>query len=200
MKEFLSGLFESVKRKKGYLLFLVCLSLTAIVLGIIAAVNFGGGEYAVDLSNIAYIRFFQGGGYISMLFGMILSLLVFLTVIILCCRKTWSTFLGVLCYLYLVYSNTVVFLSIILIYGIFNCIVLLVLLFVYILLVWIIFLLILCELSFIIDKHNYFKNCFNFNKNKILFLLLCLLFITFVFSLILVVLKNYVVLLIFSID
>lgn len=198
MNIFFNGLFDCVKRKKGYFVILVILSLIAIILGVIAAVNFGGGAFAVDLSNIAYIRFLKKDcGFVSMMFGLILSLLVFFVVIVVCHFKPLLTPLGILFYLYLVYSQAVVFMSIILIYGILNCIILVVLLFVYSLLVWLLFLLILCEISCFTNLDGYFKTCFSFKESKVLIYLTCLLALTFVFALILIILRNYVVLLIF---
>ena len=197
MSVFFSSLFDCVKRKKGFFVILLILSVFAIVLGVIAAVNFGGGVFAVDLSNIAYIRFLKGGGYMSMLFGLILSLIVFFVIITICFWKPILSPLGVLFYLYLVYSQAVIFMSIILIYGILNCIILVVLLFIYTLIVWFLFLLILCELSCFTNQHDYFKNCFSVKESRVLLFLLCLMFLTFIFTLILVILKKYVILLIF---
>ena len=198
MSIFFNGLFACVKRKKGYFVILLLLSILAIILGVVAAVNFGGGVFAVDLSNIAYIKFLKKDcGFMSMLFGLILSLMVFFLVIVFCHSKTFLTLLGILFYLYLVYSQAVVFMSIILIYGILNCIILVVLLLVYSLLVWGLFLLILCEISCFTNSHEYFKCCFSTKESKVLIYLICLLALTFVFSLILIILRNYVVLLIF---
>ena len=120
MSIFFNGLFACVKRKRGYFVILLLLSILAIILGVVAAVNFGGGVFAVDLSNIAYIKFLKKDcGFMSMLFGLILSLMVFFLVIVFCHSKTFLTLLGILFYLYLVYSQAVVFMSIILIYGIY---------------------------------------------------------------------------------
>ena len=198
MNIFFNGLFDCVKRKKGYFIILILLSLLAIILGVVAAINFGGGAFAVDLSNIAYIRFLKKDvGFMSMVIGLILSMLVFFVVVVLCHAKSFLTPLGILFYLYLVYSQAVVFMSIILIYGILNCIILVVLLLVYTLIVWGIFLLIMCEISCFTNSQGYFKCCFSTKESKVLIYLISLLALTFIFALILIVLRNYVVLLIF---
>ncbi len=194
----LSGLFECLKRKKGYFFILIVFSIIAIVLGVIAAINFGGGVFAIDLSNIAYIRFLKGdSGFMSMYFGLVLSLLIFFLAIITSNCKPYLIPIGLLFYLYLVYSQTVILMSVILIYGILNCIILVALLLVHTIIVWLLFLLILCEISCFTNLNGYFKSCFSFKSSKIMIYLICLLLITFVFSLILLILKNYVVLLIF---
>ena len=198
MSMFISGLFDCVKRKKGYFIILVLLSLISLVLGVVAAINFGGDVFAVDLSNIAYIQFLKKeSGFMSMVIGLFLSLLVFFFVVIVCQCKTFLTPLGILFYLYLVYSQAVVFMSIILIYGILNCIILVVLLLVFTLIVWGLFLLILCDSACHTNEQGYFKTCFSLKESRVLIYLTFLLALTFVFALILMVLRNYVVLLIF---
>ena len=198
MNNVFSGLFDCVKRKKGYFVILIILSVVAVVLGIIAAVNFGGGIFDIDLSNIAYIRFLQDdSSFMSMLFGLLLSLLIFFAIILLCHYKAFLLPLGLLFYLYLVYSQAVIFMSIILIYGILNCIILVVLLFVYSLLVWAFFLFILCEISCFTNIRGYFRACFSLRNSKTIIFLIGLLVLTIIFSIVLTILKNYVILLIF---
>ncbi len=191
------GLFDCVKRKKGYFCCLLLLSLLAVVLGVIAAVNFGGGVFAVDLSNIAYIKFLKGGGFVTMIFGLILSLTVFFLVILICNCKPFLMPLGVLFYLYLVYSQAVILMSIILIYGILNCIILVILLLVYTLIIWAMFLCVLCELSCFCGQTGYFRNCFSFKNSKVMLYVCGLYLLTFIFAMILLILKSYVILLIF---
>ena len=198
MNRIFGGLFECVKRKKGYFVFLLLLSVLAIVLGVIAAVNFSGETFTIDLSHIAYIKFLGGHcGFASMIFGLILSLLVFFIVILLCHWKTFLLPFGIVFYLYLVYSQAVVFMSIIITYGIFNCIILVMLLLIYSLFVWFVFMLIMCELLCYLNTNNYFKSCFSFGFSKVLIYLIMLILLTLIYSLILIILKNYVILLIF---
>lgn len=198
MNKIFGGIFDCLKRKRGYCLILILLSVVAIVLGVVAAVNFGGGIFTIDLSNIAYMRFLKGdSGFASMIFGLLLSLLVFFVVILICHWKPFLVPLGLVFYLYLVYSQAVIFMGIILIYGILNCIILAVLLLVYSVMIWAIFLLILCELLSHVNTVNYFKSCFSTNESKLLIYLIFLIVATLIFSLILTILKNYVILLIF---
>ena len=71
MRNLFLNLFETIKRRKGYFLFLLLLSVLAVVLGIIGAINLS--ETSIDLSNISYIRFLKGGSYGSMIFSLLLS-------------------------------------------------------------------------------------------------------------------------------
>ena len=198
MSKFFYGLLECFKRKKGYFIFLILLSLFAIVLGVVAAINFGGGVFAVDLSNIAYIRFLKGeSGFMSMFFGLFLSLFMFFIACLICHWKTWLAPLGIVFYLYLVYSQTIIFISIILIYGFFNCIILSLLLLVYTILIWCLFLICICEISCFSNAYDYFKNVCSPTKCNAIWLLLIMTVLTFIFGSIMLILKNYVVLLIF---
>lgn len=198
MNKIFGGLIDCVKRKKGYFIILLLLSLVAIVLGVIAAMNFGGGVFTIDLSNISYMRFLKGEcSFVSMMFGLVFSLGVFFGIILICHSKTFLVPLGIVFYLYLVYSQAVIFMSIILIYGILNCIILAVLLLVYSLLVWCLFLVLLCEISYLTNGFEYFKSCFSFKESKVLLLFILIVVLTLLFSLVLTILKNYVILLIF---
>ena len=197
MKLFFSGLFDCVKRKKGFCCFLVLLSLVSIVLGVLAVINFSSSNLTINLSHIAYIRFLAGGGFASMIFGLIMSLCVFLVAVILFCWKKFLYPLAILFYCYIIYSQTVVMVSIMLIYGVFNAIILLLLLLLYTMCVWFLFLLIMCELMGLNKQANYFKCCFQFKESKILVYILFLIVLCLTFAIILTILKKYVVLLIF---
>ena len=199
MKSYLIGLFECARKRKGYICILIVLSLLAIVLGVIAAINFGGKDLTINLSHISYIRFLKGDcGFVSMMLGMILSLAIFFSIIVICHCKTFLLPFGVMFYLYLVYSQAVIFVSIILIYGIFNCLILIMLLLIYSIVIWLVFELLLCELAELLNSYSYFKSCFSFKESRVLLWLILLCVLTLLFSLILLILKNYVILLIFE--
>lgn len=192
------GLFDCVKERKGYFVFLIILSVVSVVLGVIAAINFSGETYTINLSHIAYIKFLGGHcGFASMIFSLILSLLVFFIVLLICHLKIFLYPFGLIFYMYLVYSQTVVFMSVIITYGILNCIILAVLLLIYSLLVWCLFLFLMCEILKYFNKPNYFRSCCSFKESKILVYFLLMLLVTLIFALVLTILKSYVILLIF---
>ena len=198
MNNLFSKIFESVKIKKGYFILLIFLTIISIVLGVIAAMNFGSGIFTIDLSNISYIKFLKGDtGFMSLIFSMILSLSIFFFAVLICNWKTFLLPLGIVFYLYLVYSQTVIITSVILIYGILNCIILVLLLLVYSVLVWCLFLVLMTELGCVVNENGYFKTCFSVKRSKVLWFLILLSLLTFAFVVVLVVLKNFVVLLIF---
>ena len=197
MNIFFRDLFDCLKQRKSYFIILLFLSLTSIILGVVAAINFSGGLFVVDLSNIAYIRYLKGGGFMSMIFGLMLSLMVFVFVVIICNKKSFLAPLGLIFYLYLVYSQAVIITSIILIYGILNCLILAIILLIYTCIIWALFILILCEISCLDKKDNYFRCCFSFHKSKVALFLLLMLITTLIYAFILLILKSYVILLIF---
>ena len=76
MNNFINLISFNIKQKKGLFIFLLILTLAAIVLAIIAGINFSDGIFSVDLSNISYIEFLKGEtGWFGLFFGLILSLL-----------------------------------------------------------------------------------------------------------------------------
>lgn len=196
MNIILSGLFDNVKRRKGYFLFLLVLTVLAIILGIIGAINLG--DLSIDLSHIAYIKFLQGGSFGSMIFGLFLSLCIFFFAIMLCHWKTFLLPFGIIFYLYLIYSQTFILVSVILIYGIFNCVILFSFMLIYSILLWTIFMLLMCEFINFLKTQHYFKTCFSLRESKILIWLICLIMLTVVFSLVLMILKKFVILLVFD--
>lgn len=197
MNRLFAEMFDCVKRKRGYCLFLIILTIGAIILGVVGAINMNG-ELTINLNHIAYIRFLRGSGFMAMFFGLLLSVCVFFLLILLCNFKYWLMPFGVVFYLYLVYSQTVVFLSIVLIYGILNCIILAVFLLIFSILTWLLFLLIMCELSLHCNCSPYLRTCFTPKQSKIIWYLLMLSILIMLFTITLTILKNYVLLLVFE--
>ena len=198
MNNYINSIFAPIKERKVQFIFFVIMTVLVIAFGVFAAINFSGAVLSVDLNNIAYITFLKDKcSLVSMIFRMIFSVAIFIFAIILCFSKVWLTPLGFLIYLYLVYSQTAVFVSIILIYGFLNCVILLLFLFIYILLICAIMLLAMLELGIISNDHKYFNLCFNINSSHIVLHLLFLVCATIVFCLILTILKSFVILLVY---
>ena len=198
MMKVFNGFFDCIKKRKVYFILSIVFGLVVVVLGVIAALNFGGDSITINLSNIAYIKFLKTeSSFVGMFFNLILSLFIFFVVIFLCHSRKFLIPLGFLFYLYLIYSQTVVFVSVILIYGILNCIIFCVLLLSYTISVWFIFILILAELSCFTNTHSYFRDCCSFNRAKVLTYFIIIVLLTLIFSLTLLILKNYIILLIF---
>lgn len=199
MNNLLNRIQSAVRLKKGLLIFVLILTLAMIVLGVIAAINFSGGVLVVDLSHISYIQFLKDDcSFISLMFKLLLSLLIFLIIIALCGSKNYLFPLGVLFYCYLVYSQTVIFVSLIMVYGFFNCVIFALFLLIYILLVCSVFVLLTIEISCCGNNSGYFKTLCNWHQSLFIFYLITIILLTFIFCLILTILKSFVLLLVYQ--
>lgn len=193
-----SRMFDCVKIKKVYFVFLILLSVIAIVLGVITAINFGGGVFAINIDHISYIKYLKDDcGFGSLIINMVLSLSVFCFIMLFCNYKKFLMPIALIFYFYLIYSQVVIFVSVILVYGFFNCIIFAILLLIYDILIWSVFLLLMLEFSCVCGDYNYVKRCFSFKESKVLIFLAIIIALIIVFSLILMILKSYVVLLIY---
>ncbi len=194
----LNSIFDTIKLKRGYFTFLIILTILSISLGVFAGINISGGILVVDLTNIAYIQFLTGDcGFAPMIFKLLFSLFVFFFLIHLCNIKPFLLPLSIIFFMYLVYSQTVVFISIIMLYGFFNCIILSLLLLIYILLTFFIFILHCLELSNFCNCNNYFRQTFSFHQSKVLTFSILLIILTIIFCTILAILKSFVILLVY---
>lgn len=194
----LNSIFDTIKLKKGYFTFLIILTILAISLGVFAGINISGGILVVDLTNIAYIQFLTGDtGFAPMIFKLLFSLFVFFFLIHLCNIKPFLVPLSIIFFMYLVYSQTVVFISVILLYGFFNCIILALLLLIYIMLIIFIFILLCLELNKFCNCNGYFRQTFNFHQSNVLTLSIFLIILTLIFCIILAILKSFVILLVY---
>lgn len=198
MNNFLIKIKCLLRQKKGLFIFLILFSIVLVILGVVAAINFSGGVLVVDLSNISYIQFLKDEcSFFSLMFKLLLSLVIFMIVIFLCGIKTYFFPLGLLFYGYLVYSQTVIFISMILIYGFFNCVIFALLLLIYIIIVCCVFVLFVSEISCYCNSTNYFKTVFNWRSSNVLLYLILTILITLIFCVILTILKSFVLLLVY---
>lgn len=185
-------------QKKGLFLFLILFSILLIVIGVVAAINLSGSDLVVDFSHISYIKFLKNeSGFVSFVFKLLISLLIFLLIICLCGVKAYLMPVGILFYGYLVYSQVVIFVSMIMYYGIFNCLIFACLLLVYIVSISIVFALIIVEISCCCNSNNYCRTLFSWQNSCFVLFMICLLLATFIFCLILTILKSFVLLLMY---
>ncbi len=196
MRNFFGSIFQTVRAKKGVFVGLILLTIVAIVLAVVSAINLNGSVLPIDLGNIAFIRFLRGDcGFLFLIFGSLLNLLIFYLAIVLCCSKKFLFPLAVLFYLYFVYSQAIIFTAIILIYGFLNALLVLMLLLIYLIVTFLIFMLILLCL---------FEACpsgigcfFKPSECCLIYLTIILVVASLFFCLIENILKSFVILLVF---
>lgn len=196
MKNFFGSIGETLRAKKGVFVGLVVLSIVAIVLAVVSAVHLNGSVLPIDLSNIAFIKFLRGNcGFLFLIVGSVLNLTIFYFAIVLSCSKKFLFPLAILFYLYFVYSQALIFTSILLIYGLLNALIILILLLVYLLVAFCLLMLILLCL---------FEACpngigcfFKPSECNLIALTIALVVATFVFCVLTSILKSFVILLVF---
>ena len=198
MRNILSILYNLIKQKRGLFTFLIILSLVMMVLGVIASISFTGGVLVVDLENIAYIQFLKNEcGFVSLLFKLSLGLFIFVIIICLCGVKWYLFPISIIFYGYLIYSQTVIFMSIIFTYGFFNCVIFSLILLIYILTIFFVVSLLVVDISCCCNSNEYFKTIFKFKSSNVALLSLFIMFASLVFSLTLIILKSFVLLLVY---
>ena len=197
MRKIFSCLFENVRLKKGYFITLIVLSVLAIIMAVVSAIQLNGSILPIDLSNIVFVRFLRGDcGFIFLVVGSVLNLALFYLAIVICCCKNFLRPVAILFYLYFVYCQAMIFTSIILIYGMLNAFLILTLLFVYLICVFAIFIMIILCL-FSLDCNNFWSSCFKPSECQLAALSLAILLLTIVFCIIESILKSFVLLLVF---
>ena len=198
MNLFFNSILNQIRVRKGLFIILIISTIVVIVLGVISAINLDGGVLPIDLSNIAFIKYLKGDcGVFFLIFGTILNLLLFYSLILLFCCKRFLIPFAIIFYLYFVYSQILIFTSLILLYGFFNTLILILLLLIYILLEIVLLMLFLLFLLNYTDSFGYFKNCFSSNNSNLIILTLALIVISILFCVVLIVLKSFVILLIY---
>lgn len=197
MNNFFNSFFINLRAKKGLFVLLLLLSVLVGVLAVVCAVQLNGSMLPLDLSNIAFIKFLQGNcGFFFLLLGTLTNLLLFYIIIFLFCSKKFLIPLAILFYLYFVYSQVMIFVSILLIYGLFNCLILLLFLLIYYLIIFFLLMLMIIELYSVCGE-GFIQNCFNKNECKLLYVTLAIILISVLFCVIITILKAFVILLVY---
>lgn len=198
MANFFANLFAPIRQKKGIFIFLLILTIAMLVLGVISGRHLDNGVITIDLSNVPYIKFIsKKGGFVSLIFNTLISISILYSIILICFIKPFLSTISLIFYFYFVYSQAVIFVNILLIYGFFNALILLIFLLVYILILIFIFLLLILELFSLCNSHNYFKTCFNAKNSNLLYLTIILISVVLIFSFMLLFLRSYIILLIY---
>jgi len=195
MRNFFNNIQYSIKQKSKLFILLISLTIASIILGIVAGINFLDGILVIDLSNISYIQFLKDEiNFVSLFFRLSFALTIFIAIVFICNSKSFLIPFAVIFYMYLIYSQVVIISSIILIYGFFNSVILVLLLIIYILLLFLLFLLIFIEANCYCNSFRFFKE--GMNSNFLTYLILTFA-LTFIFCLVLNILKSFVILLIY---
>jgi len=198
MNKILGSIKETIKQKKSLFIILVLLTIAISVLAVYSAISFNSLAITLDIGNVAFIKFLRGdSGIVGFLFGALLTCLVFYAIILFCCCKKSFFLVAIVFYLYFVYSQMVIFTSIMIIYGFFNVIILILILIAFLVCEFLLFILLILELQKICGSVCYFKDCFNKNLCNVLAISILLVAINMFFCILLILLKSFVILLVF---
>lgn len=197
MKNMFRNIVDCISRKKAMFIVFIILALVMLVIGVVSAINFNTGVLPIDLGNITFIKFLRGSsGFFSLIFNTIIASVIIYALMVVCCCKNFLVPIAIIFYLYFIYCMGVVWTSVMLIYGFFATIILLILLLAFYACEIFILTLLLCELVNL-PKTNYFRCCFNNQTSCAVILSTILLVLIVTFCLILACLKSYIILLIY---
>ena len=187
-------LFEPLKKHHKFTGFMLVLICSCIFCAILAGIKFSNSSLLISFSNVTIVKFLRGtSGLGGIIFNNILTLSIFSTIIILSCYKKYTISIGIFFYAYYVYAQTLILIAFMLEYGIINTLVIAFCM----LLCMTITIFLLLELFLIcLDFQNeylYFKSAFRACIPILIFISLTIV----VQSLIFLVLRNYIIVLIY---
>lgn len=194
--------FERVRfcvgEKKWYFLLLLALSLVVVVLAVLSAVKYGSGVITIDLSNIVFIRFLKNEtGIMATIFLAIIGAVIFFVLICCCHHRAFLVPVGLVLYLYFVYSQVVVIVSVIVTYGFLNCILVVAMLILYLLVCMAVFLLLILDCLCVDRTFEYYRHCMNMRESNVIMLGVLLLVFIALFVLVLALMKSFMILLVY---
>ncbi|MBE7076500.1 MAG: hypothetical protein E7374_01245 [Clostridiales bacterium] len=169
-----------------------------IIIGIYSAFKFDGAIISIDLKHVTFVKFLRddcGIGYL--IFASLLSLCLYLIILFLCNTKKILVPFAILFYLYFVYSQFVIITSVILHYGIFASLIVVIIFAFVVSAECFIMLAILLDLFSLSCGEIQFKDCFSFASCNFMLYSLLLISLTLAFSIILYILKSFILILVF---
>ena len=197
MNKLVFNIFEPIKRRRVFSIFIIIATIAVVILAIFSAKNFNNGVLVIDLKNVTYVRFLKGDcGFMSFIFMTILSVAIFYTIILLCCSKKFLVPIAIIFYLYFVYSQVVILITLMLLYGFFNVLILFIFMTIYLLMLFAVMLILFVTLFNLSGDSCYFKTCFSFQCGVVQISLI-LIALIILFCIVLSLLKSFVILLIF---
>lgn len=190
---FFSNISNSCKRHKLLTVGLIIGIVISLVLGIVGGVQLNNSMFPQDFSNVSYVKFLKGSGFATFFFSLLFSILIFaLIIFISCCRKIFIP-IGILFFMYFVYAQTVTIISVSTEFGFFNTLILVVFLIIVSLIYFSLLLLLMvqcCDCS----GPMYFRIALK----SILPLLVCIALVVLVNVIFLMILKNFVIILVYD--
>ena len=199
MKNYVSKIFDYpfalCRKHKLLIVSLIISTIIMIVIAVVSGIKLNKSMFPQNFSNVSYIKFLKGSsGFVSFMFSTLFANAIFITVIWLSCIRPYLIPIGLLFYLYYVYAQTVTIISVMLDFGFFNTIIVIIFL---ILISFVYFFLYLLLIICSVDCTADIKYCsLSF---RLILPLIIMFIISIIFSAILLLsLKNFVIILVYA--
>lgn len=198
MRSFFISFFNNIsnvcKRHKILTTGLIVGIVASMILGIIGGVQINNSMFPQDFSNVSYVKFLKGSsGFAGFFFTSVFTVMIFTFIIFITSCKKYLLPIGILFFMYFVYTQTVTIISISIEFGFFNTIILVVFLIIISLMYFILLLLITVQCCDCVGP-MYFRLAFK----SIIPLLITLTVLILVNVLFLMTLKNFVIILVYK--
>lgn len=199
MKNFVSKIFDypftACKKHKLLVISLIIATVVMIVIAIVSGIQLNKSMFPQDFSNISYVKFLKGkGGFVSFMFSTLFSTSIFIVVIWISSVKRYLIPIGLLFYLYYVYSQTITIVSVMLDFGFFNTIIVIVYLIIITFIYFFLFILLIACTADCAGEMKFFSISF-----RVIVPILIMFVVTIIFSaIILLSLKNFVIVLVYA--
>lgn len=188
------SLIDPIKRHRLFVSFMITLVCVCVFCAVLAGLKFNKSTLIISFNNVIVVKFLRGSSGIGgLIFSNIFTILIFCTIIILSCCKKYTISIGIFFYCYYVYVQFLILLAFILEFGIINtlAIAFCMLIFLCVLIFLMLHLFLICiECQ---GYQQYFKTSLINCIPILIFIILSLV----IQSLIFLVLKNYVIILVY---
>lgn len=124
---FFSNVSIACKRHKVLTIGLILGIIVSMILGVVGGIQINNSMFPQDFSNVSYVKFLKGStGFAGFFFTSIFTIIIFVAIIFVTSCKKFLIPIGILFFMYFVYTQTVTIISICTEFGFFNTIILVV--------------------------------------------------------------------------
>lgn len=192
--------FNCISAHKTFAIILFFLCAVAIFAGVISAIRFSSGILPINFSNVVFINFLKSkSSWMWLMICGLFTCLLFSVLFILFFANKFTGIFAIIFLLYYLYARILTLVSMLIIYGFINTFILFLVLLLFTLAYCVLYVFIMLALKETrCSCSNYFKNCFNMSKtNIVLPFILILLLVSFLESVMIGILKTFVIILVF---
>ena len=188
------SLFEPIKKHRAFTSFIVVLIGACIFCAVLSGIKFSNSSLVINFSNVSIVKFLRDStGFGGMLFTNLFSISVFCIIIISSCCKKYTISIGIFFYGYYVYSQVLTLIAFVLEFGIINTLVISFCLLIGMLITFFLLLELFVVCIDFQNEHLYFKAALSHCLPILIFISIVLVSQSLIF----LVLKNYIIILVY---